>query len=459
MAAKSRTAQKADIDSAIRTNGSGLIQAPVLNTVLKQMVDSADSIVDDHTTAKSSVVDADRAAIFDSAASNAAKYALWSTVATYIGTKLGAVINALTGKTTPTGADVLVIGDSAASWASKSLSLTNLKAWLFASPAFTGTQYTYTTSDDLNDFGPLLIFDRISASPAAADGLMRWLIRGRDSGGNAHNYIDFQAYIDDPTNGSEDGKIVFSTSAAGTLTTTLTLASGITTAASLVATTADINGGTVDGVTIGGSSRGAGHFSQLTIDDATFLLDIQSSVPILAFDTNDYFGYDRSGNSFAWTIGGTQAAALAATGLNVTAAINAATVAGSMVASQADMEAGTGTDKIVTPGRQNFHPSAAKAWVKFDASSGTPTIRSSYNITSLTDDGVGLTTVTIATDLSSANNCVPTVSAGTSGSNQVAHLIGSGSVTAGTFAIATCVCHTAALTDCSVVTGIVFGDM
>lgn len=43
---------------------------------------------------------------------------------------LGAAIQAFTAKVTPVGADILAIGDSAASWASKKLTLSNLAAWI-----------------------------------------------------------------------------------------------------------------------------------------------------------------------------------------------------------------------------------------------------------------------------------------------------------------------------------------
>lgn len=46
---------------------------------------------------------------------------------------------------------------------------------------------------------------------------------------------------------------------------------------------------------------------------------------------------------------------------------------------------------------------AAKAWVNLNASSGTPIARSSGNVTSLTDNGVGDYTVNFATALASAN--------------------------------------------------------
>ena len=45
----------------------------------------------------------------------------------------------------------------------------------------------------------------------------------------------------------------------------------------------------------------------------------------------------------------------------------------------------------------------AKAWVNFDASSGTPSVRSSYNITSITDDGVGLFRLNFTSAMADAN--------------------------------------------------------
>ena len=74
-------------------------------------------------------------------------------------------------------------------------------------------------------------------------------------------------------------------------------------------------------------------------------------------------------------------------------------------ATQAEQEAGSSTTTFVSPGRQQYHPSAAKAWGAV-ANSGTPTLEASYNITSLTDNGVGDTTVTIATDFSGADYSV-----------------------------------------------------
>lgn len=76
-------------------------------------------------------------------------------------------------------------------------------------------------------------------------------------------------------------------------------------------------------------------------------------------------------------------------------------------ASQSDQETGTSTITYVTPGRQQYHPSAAKFWLQVTDSGGTThTIVTSYNITSITDGATGLYSVTIATDFSSANYCI-----------------------------------------------------
>lgn len=80
------------------------------------------------------------------------------------------------------------------------------------------------------------------------------------------------------------------------------------------------------------------------------------------------------------------------------------TVAGRIeIAVQAEMEAGSDTGRAVVPGRQHFHPSAAKFWVKATANSTTIVV--SYNMTSWADTGVGDADGTIATDFASGDWC------------------------------------------------------
>lgn len=72
-------------------------------------------------------------------------------------------------------------------------------------------------------------------------------------------------------------------------------------------------------------------------------------------------------------------------------------------ATQAEMETGTSVILAVAPGRQQFHASACKCWAYVTVSAGTPTLVTSYNITSITDTATGQLTITFATVFSSAN--------------------------------------------------------
>lgn len=76
----------------------------------------------------------------------------------------------------------------------------------------------------------------------------------------------------------------------------------------------------------------------------------------------------------------------------------------SAFATQSEMEAASATNKIVTPGRQHFHPSASKAWIKW-SSSGT-SIDASYGVTSVTNNGTGDETINFSTSFSSVNYCI-----------------------------------------------------
>lgn len=73
-------------------------------------------------------------------------------------------------------------------------------------------------------------------------------------------------------------------------------------------------------------------------------------------------------------------------------------LSGVATASQAEQEAGTATDKAVTPGVQQHHRSAAKVWAEFNIAGS---IDASYNVTSITDNGTGSWNVVIGTDFSS----------------------------------------------------------
>ena len=87
---------------------------------------------------------------------------------------------------------------------------------------------------------------------------------------------------------------------------------------------------------------------------------------------------------------------------DLTVSGNVTLPSGFTAAAQADQETATSTATFVAPGTQHYHPSAAKAWVRFNAAG---TVAASYNITSITDTGAGDWTVNIGTDFSSANYC------------------------------------------------------
>jgi trimeric autotransporter adhesin len=103
------------------------------------------------------------------------------------------------------------------------------------------------------------------------------------------------------------------------------------------------------------------------------------------------------------TVGATTANTGAFTALSATGDISAATVSGNVVATQAQQETGTATNVLVTPGRQQFHPSAAKIWQFTTYSGGTPTLAASYNVSSITDVSTGQLTINFSITLSSAS--------------------------------------------------------
>jgi len=83
-------------------------------------------------------------------------------------------------------------------------------------------------------------------------------------------------------------------------------------------------------------------------------------------------------------------------------------ISSTLPATQAQQETATHVGVMVTPGRQQFHPSSSKFWLK--STGNSTTIDASYNITSIADDDVGDITITIATDFSSGNwAAVPSV--------------------------------------------------
>jgi hypothetical protein len=160
----------------------------------------------------------------------------------------------------------------------------------------------------------------------------------------------------------------------------------------------------------------------------------------LVFDDGTWFHYD--------TNGGVYGQALPAASDTVTGGIR--------VATQAEMEAASSLVLAVTPGRQQFHPSAAKFWVLFTGNSTT--VLASYNTTSITD-GTSEATVTIATDFSSANWAPVATAIGAASTAAGARLASARALAAGT-AIVFCVDAqaTSALADPTSWSVVGFGD-
>lgn len=61
---------------------------------------------------------------------------------------------------------------------------------------------------------------------------------------------------------------------------------------------------------------------------------------------------------------------------------------------------------------------SAKAWVNFDGTTTTPTVRASFNVSSITDGGVGIYTVNFTTALPDANYGVAVATGSNASNNQ-----------------------------------------
>ena len=72
-------------------------------------------------------------------------------------------------------------------------------------------------------------------------------------------------------------------------------------------------------------------------------------------------------------------------------------------ANQAALESETNQDTYIPPDLIKYSPGVAKFWVKFDGADGSGTVNLGHNVTSVSDDGAGDYTVTIATDFSGAH--------------------------------------------------------
>jgi hypothetical protein len=125
---------------------------------------------------------------------------------------------------------------------------------------------------------------------------------------------------------------------------------------------------------------------------------------------------------------------------------------GGVAANQAEQEAGTEAGKWVAPATQQFHPCAAKGWVKFAGADAA--IAASYNVSGVVKDGTGEYTVSWATDFSSENYVVMVNIVNAAGSRPLGHLL---SQAAGSCVVRT-ITASATNSDWDAVMVVAFGD-
>jgi hypothetical protein len=126
------------------------------------------------------------------------------------------------------------------------------------------------------------------------------------------------------------------------------------------------------------------------LSDGTLAHEITPDVPLAA---GECLTISNNGTMYVYDVNG---------GVKSAVSIAASDTASGVIelAVQSEMETGTDVVRAVTPGRQQYHASASKAWLSCGV---TANILGSYNITSLTDTGTGDVAVTINVDFSGAS--------------------------------------------------------
>lgn len=130
------------------------------------------------------------------------------------------------------------------------------------------------------------------------------------------------------------------------------------------------------------------------------------------------------------------------------------------VATQAQQETGTNITAVVTPGRQHYHNSAGKSWVRINvtSSAGTPSVTVSYNVTSVTDNGVGDFSINFTNAFSTINYAGAGIAGYGSGFGYI-RLHSSSSLSTNAYRVQTLTNGGSGVTDVNVFDMCFFGDL
>ena len=116
-----------------------------------------------------------------------------------------------------------------------------------------------------------------------------------------------------------------------------------------------------------------------------------------------------------------------------------------------------GTDYL-TSATLGSSPATAKAWVNFDGTTSPGTIRSSYNVSSVTKNGTGDYTVTFATPMANANYSIASAALQTSSNDYRFALIGCAPINASQIKVVTGFANALSPTDFEQNGVVVFGN-
>jgi hypothetical protein len=174
----------------------------------------------------------------------------------------------------------------------------------------------------------------------------------------------------------DSGTLIYAGATSGTTTVNATAVAGTTTLTLPAATDTLVGKATTD------------TFTNKTFD-ANGTGNSLSNVDVadLANGTDgELITWDSSGNPATVAVGSANEV-LTSNGAGAAPTFQA--VSSPSAATQAEQETGTATNVYVSPGRQQYHASACKSWLEYNHVTGTPTINSSFNVSSLTDTGAG----------------------------------------------------------------------